>query len=502
MKRILCAVLCAALLCASLLLPATAALDATAQSLLNSSSLTPLHTGFSPLDQLVQSIFSSRISAGMSTYDKIKFCYDYVNTGASYSGVSPSSSTYNAIRSECGYYKSDDMYLAARAFHFLKDKVGSCIDFADAFMVLARAVGVECYVMHGTYDSGAHYWNLIKLSGDYYIFDAEADWRSAGSSWYNPKYNSFCLRESADSHRSCNRSACIAEFGNFRCQNKTNNPGAMTPGNPGSVTPGTPAASVYTVGVYRTNELMNFRSGHSTSAGSYMQIPGGTTVTVTEIYVDRSADEILYWGKTSYGGKTGWIALNWSTMVSGAANPSTAVPGNVQQPTPQQSQQQTPQKTQQNPQTVGNPAPQTTAATPNDPNTFYPIGAYTTRQTMNFRSGPYTGASIYSEIPVGVTLIVTEVAGDWGKTTYQGETGWMLLQYSTHNEAGQVTVMIPGDADADGEITAEDARLILRHCVSLERLSSELLFMADADGNGEISPEDARLTLRKSVHLD
>ena len=484
MKKLLSALLCA-ILCVSLLLPAAAALDNTAKNLLNAASLTPLYTGYSPLDQLIRSIFSSRFSAGASTYDKIKACYDYVNTGASYRGVTPPASTYNAIRSECGYYKTEDMYAVARAYHFLQDKKGSCIDFADAFLVLARAVGLECYLMHGTYDSGSHYWNLIKLNGSYYVFDTEADWRSAGSSWSSPKYNSFCLSESADSHRRCDRSACIAEFGNFRCANKTNNPGATVPGStvPGTtvpIQPSTPAAS-YTAGTYRTNELMYFRSGHSTSSSSYMKIASGTTVNVTEIYVDNSGSETLYWGKITHSGKTGWIALNWSTKIVGTGSPSTTVPGNT-------------------PQTTTPTQPVLT--TPVQPETTYSVGAYTVIQTLNFRSAPSLGSAIYSEIPVGVTLIVTEISGAWGKTSFLGVTGWIMLPYCSYNNSAYVYYAIPGDADGDGEITSLDARTILRFCVSLETLDKDWIVRADADCDGSITPEDARLTLRKSVHLD
>ena len=498
MKKTASAILCAALLFASLLLPATAALDATAKNLLNAASLTPLKTGYTPLDQMVSGILSSSFSAGASTYDKIKACYDYVNTGASYRGVTPSASTYSVIRSECGYYKTEDMYLVARAYHFLKDKKGSCIDFADAFLVLARAVGLECYLMHGTYDSGSHYWNLIQLNGSYYVFDTEVDWRSAGSKWDTDKdivsYNNFCLSESDDSRRSCNRSACIAEFGNFRCANKTNNPGATVPGSGGTITE-TPSVSPtgYTAGTYRTYEPTNFRSWHSTSSEKYMLIGAGVTVTATEIYVDRSSDEVLYWGKISYSGKTGWIALNWSTLLASASSgPSTPVT-------------QDPPQSGGNTQSGGNPqgsVSQPVLTVPKTPTVTYSPGAYTTQQTMNFRSAPTLGASIYCEIPVGVTLIVTEVSGEWGKTTYLGATGWMMLQYSTHNDAEYVTYAIPGDTDGDGEVSAEDARIILRYCVSLEHLTEAFLMRADANCDGNVSPEDARLALRKSVHLE
>lgn len=59
-----------------------------------------------------------------------------------------------------------------------------------------------------------------------------------------------------------------------------------------------------------------------------------------------------------------------------------------------------------------------------------------------------------------------------------------------------------GDVNNDGKITAADARLVLRHSASLERLPDSVLINADADGNGRITAADARLILRVSANLD
>ena len=105
---------------------------------------------------------------------------------------------------------------------------------------------------------------------------------------------------------------------------------------------------------------------------------------------------------------------------------------------------------------------------------------------------------------------ITEVYGIWGKTTYNGRTGWMSLEYSTYlgNNAPQKNVPAQssatgnGDADGDGDITAGDARLILRHSVSLELINATNQNRADVNGDGRITPEDARIVLRKAVHIE
>lgn len=59
-----------------------------------------------------------------------------------------------------------------------------------------------------------------------------------------------------------------------------------------------------------------------------------------------------------------------------------------------------------------------------------------------------------------------------------------------------------GDLDADGEITASDARLCLRAAVGLETLSGYMAARADFDNKGHLTAGDARTVLRLAVGLD
>lgn len=58
-----------------------------------------------------------------------------------------------------------------------------------------------------------------------------------------------------------------------------------------------------------------------------------------------------------------------------------------------------------------------------------------------------------------------------------------------------------GDVDADGKVSAADARLALRYSVRLENLTPDGIFRADTDSNGIITASDARTILRISVGL-
>lgn len=73
----------------------------------------------------------------------------------------------------------------------------------------------------------------------------------------------------------------------------------------------------------------------------------------------------------------------------------------------------------------------------------------------------------------------------------------LLMTVFTANAAlvGDVT-------GGDNDVTAADARTILRVSVSLETLTDELKLLADADKNGTITAADARLVLRMSVGLE
>lgn len=62
-----------------------------------------------------------------------------------------------------------------------------------------------------------------------------------------------------------------------------------------------------------------------------------------------------------------------------------------------------------------------------------------------------------------------------------------------------IAPIIKGDVDGDGEVTAADARIILRAAVGLEEVPLEV---GDIDGDGKITAADAREALRDSVGLE
>ena len=55
------------------------------------------------------------------------------------------------------------------------------------------------------------------------------------------------------------------------------------------------------------------RDGHSVTALAIAQIPDNAEITVIEVYHDANSKDIYtkYWGKVTYQGITGWVAMGY-----------------------------------------------------------------------------------------------------------------------------------------------------------------------------------------------
>ena len=61
--------------------------------------------------------------------------------------------------------------------------------------------------------------------------------------------------------------------------------------------------------------------------------------------------------------------------------------------------------------------------------------------------------------------------------------------------------ILMGDANSDGVITSNDARMILRFSAKLEKFSNQQKNICDVDKNGYINAADARRVLRMAARL-
>ena len=80
--------------------------------------------------------------------------------------------------------------------------------------------------------------------------------------------------------------------------------------------------------------------------------------------------------------------------------------------------------------------------------------------------------------------------------------GYTAAQDETEAEADRKESRFVGDVDNDGSVLANDARLLLRAAVSLEKIGDADVAFSDCNADGEVTAADARLALRASVGLE
>lgn len=81
----------------------------------------------------------------------------------------------------------------------------------------------------------------------------------------------------------------------------------------------------------------------------------------------------------------------------------------------------------------------------------------------------------------------------------------IVIKYKEYSETLPIiisAIFSKGDVNADGKVTAGDARTVLRASIGFTKLAGETFFAGDADRNDKITAADARLILRASIGLE
>ena len=68
------------------------------------------------------------------------------------------------------------------------------------------------------------------------------------------------------------------------------------------------------------------------------------------------------------------------------------------------------------------------------PTVNYETGNYITTSKLNFRADANIGSEKIDLIDNGIVISVTEVSKNWGKTEYNGRTGWICLDYTAKTD--------------------------------------------------------------------
>lgn len=142
---------------------------------------------------------------------------------------------------------------------------------------------------------------------------------------------------------------------------------------------------------------LRVRSGRGTNYSQIGSYKKDTQINVTNI--DKN------WGQVSYDGKEGYVCMDYVKIITDSSNSNSL------------------------------------------------IGSYkiNVSEGVNLRSGPGTNYSKLTAIPYNKTVSVKEEKNGWGKTTYNGNTGWFALQYGIKQSTSRNKKML----FTDNEISAE-----------------------------------------------
>ncbi|MGN1412131.1 MAG: SH3 domain-containing protein [Oscillospiraceae bacterium] len=127
----------------------------------------------------------------------------------------------------------------------------------------------------------------------------------------------------------------------------------------------------YSKGLYKLTYELCLRTDEFSNADVIDIIPVNTDLNVSDVEGN--------WGYVCYNGNMGWINLNYAKKIQNGFN--------------------------------------------------YSTGIYTNAEPLNYRESNSTDAEIYGVIPADTQIKVTQVRDNWGKTTYDGETAWICLDY-------------------------------------------------------------------------
>ncbi len=177
---------------------------------------------------------------------------------------------------------------------------------------------------------------------------------------------------------------------------------------------------------------LNLRSEARAGSAILRTIPPYATVAVLE----RGAE----WSRVTYAGVTGYAMSVFLTFADEGAVPTT--PGEA------------------------TPDPEADPNDPNDPGVpaapETPGGVYATVTTasgsLNLRMDPFPGSPVLARVPRGYTLLIDEKLATWSRTTYGGQTGYVMNSYLTFAEGAPA----PAGESLTATVTTSSGSLNLR----------------------------------------
>lgn len=163
------------------------------KAMLNGLTLHPRATGYEEMDEMMAQILAPY--AGADTYTKVKAAYDWVICHVDYSWAPYSQNwapaydcfvpVHELTYRDPGVQEVVPFEIVNRGYHALTYGEGVCYDYAAAFALLARYIGIDAYVHTGNFKieptfgstNGHHGWTELMINGKPYIFDPQRDYR-------------------------------------------------------------------------------------------------------------------------------------------------------------------------------------------------------------------------------------------------------------------------------------------------------------------------------------
>lgn len=154
----------------------TAVVNGDLNGILDYSSCNVSVSGNEVLDQLVQDYIEKATTPGMTRSEQVQACYDYMVANYYYAY------NYN--------YSYTDKKSIVWAIAFLRDGYGACNNWNSAFMYIMRALGYDTDLCYGSTASSRgggveHYWPIVTIEGQQYIFDPQVEGDMARKMGYN-----------------------------------------------------------------------------------------------------------------------------------------------------------------------------------------------------------------------------------------------------------------------------------------------------------------------------
>ncbi len=257
----------------------------------------------------------------------------------------------------------------------------------------------------------------------------------------------------------------------------------------GYIYPGEFTSSGFNGDLYRNiyYKGINFRSGAGIKCDIIDVIDYHQGFVVTETVKNDG----YIWGKTTYLGKTGYVAL--TDCVQLLCKKGTNINPEYTEPTePPTTEPTVPPTTE----------PPTTEPPTQETNDFYVI---TSEDGVNMRSSAGVSYSRVGAIPYNTQIYVTNITEAdgyiWGYTNYNGKNGWCVLTYaeklySKIDSTANMTFAnsqtgILGDVDGDGKVTIVDATYVQLYCANFIRLTQGSVNCGDIDKDQDVSIADS-----------